>query len=111
MSTVTGSFKYTIDGVASESKFTDLPYAKFAVAQALIIALLQQTALWGMAGALGVDPPGPDADGSAGDAEYSYVADFAGGGYSEGHNEWHGIPAGASAAIGASLAQAAGYLS
>lgn len=108
--TVTGHFTYTVDGVEKRTNFASLPYGSFAIAQALVIGVMQTTSLWGMAGALGIDPPGPPSDGSIGDVEFGFVADFSAGGYSEGHNEWHGIPAAAAQAIAAELDRAASYL-
>ena len=87
----------------------NVSYARFAVAQLLIVSLMQTTALWGVAAALGVDPPAPEAGASTGDIEFEYVADFSAGGNSSGRNEWHGITEGAVSYIESVLKDAAGY--
>lgn len=110
MSTVTGSFSIQLNGVESSVKFAGLDYRAWALAQVLVVDALGEAATWGLAGALGQPPVGPDPGLSTGDVSYRYIADFADGGHSSGENAWNGIPEGAAARIHEALTLAAGYL-
>ena len=65
---VTGYLSTVSNGKQDIVSF-NVSYARFAVAQLLIVSLMQTTALWGVAAALGVDPPAPEAGASTGDIE------------------------------------------
>lgn len=110
MNAVTGKFTVQLNGVEETVKFSGLDYRAFAMAQVLVVDALGEATTWGLAGALGQPPVGPDPGASTGDVSYEFVADFSAGGHSEGASAWFGIPEGAAARIHEALQLAASYL-
>lgn len=109
MNTATGRFSIIADGVTTDVDFKALPYGAFFLMQSLVLDLLCVTRSWGLSQLCGL--PDPNAgDPATGDVGYTYQADFSGGGTSDGHNTWHGIPAGAAKHIADKLHEAAAAL-
>lgn len=109
MTTVTGRLTVTHDGVVETTDFKDIPYALFFRAQNRVVDTINAARSWGIDQICG----GPDifaGDPATGDVGYSYLVDFAGGGSSDGANNWHGVPIGAAAALAGMLREAAAVI-
>lgn len=104
MSTVTGTFLVTLDGVTASHTISSMPKAEFWLKQRAVLRVLEMTSDWGLEELLGVTPV--DAGPATGDVSYEYSVDFSGGGSSEGGNTWHSVPQGAAIEIAKALTAA-----
>lgn len=101
MSTVTGTFSVTVDGVVTDHVISGMAKTEFWLKQRAVLRVLEMTSDWGLEEILGAAPV--DAGPASGDVSYTYQVDFSHGGSSNGGNVWHGIPAGAAVEIGKAL--------
>lgn len=109
MATVNGKFVVTLDGVDTVYPFQNLDYSKFWYSQRKLIDVLEDLSDLGLRPLIGiVDADAPT--GSDGDVAYEFNVDFAAGGSSEGHMEWHGLASAAAAYIAERLNAAAADL-